>query len=480
MDRSLSTAAPVQVFCSYSHEDEDLRDKLESHLATLRRQGLILSWHDRKIAPGSHWKNQIDENLEKADLILLLVSADFINSDYCHDVEVKRAMERQRCGEVLVVPVILRPVEWQSLPFGSLQALPRDGLPVTRWPNLDEAFLNVTTGIRKIVATLRTPRRKSRNASPMLEKSRYKRATYSIKIQGTITEFDDQRLESIVGRLKDLSGDVSLTLKRIEPGSVLLIFTGTEEGFSVLSRLMRSDALSRELQETVTAVWRGTAKQSMAATENRSIRVFVSSTFRDMMEEREILIKQIFPQHRKLCENRGVTWTEVDLRWGITQEQAERGEVLPICLAEIERCRPYFIGLLGERYGWVANEIPQELIETHPWLAEHQTHSVTELEILHGVLNNPAIASRAFFYFRDPAYIESLPPERRKDFIEQDTVAKKKLASLKDRIKESGLAFKEGYANPEALSACAPRFDHCHQSAVSNRGGARSFGARGC
>jgi hypothetical protein len=79
----------------------------------------------------------------------------------------------------------------------------------------------------------------------------------------------------------------------------------------------------------------------------RTIRVFVSSTFRDMQAERDVLMKFVFPKIRRLCAERGVTFTEVDLRWGITQEQAERGEVLPICLAEIERCRPYFIGIDG-------------------------------------------------------------------------------------------------------------------------------------
>ena len=87
--------------------------------------------------------------------------------------------------------------------------------------------------------------------------------------------------------------------------------------------------------------------------ENRQIRVFISSTFRDMKAERDHLVKFIFPQFRKLCESRGVIWGEVDLRWGVTDEQAAEGKVLPICLEEIKRCRPYFIGLLGERYGWV-------------------------------------------------------------------------------------------------------------------------------
>src|SRR5712692_3979980 len=95
----------------------------------------------------------------------------------------------------------------------------------------------------------------------------------------------------------------------------------------------------------------------------REIRVFVSSTFRDMQEEREELVKRVFPQLRKLCESRGVTWAEVDLRWGISDEQKSEGKVLPICLAEIDKSRPYFIGLLGERYGWIPDAISQELIK---------------------------------------------------------------------------------------------------------------------
>ena len=159
----------------------------------------------------------------------------------------------------------------------------------------------------------------------------------------------------------------------------------------------------------------------------RVIRVFVSSTFRDMVEEREQLAKHVFPALRKLCESRGVVWGEVDLRWGITEEQSERGEVLPICLDEIQRCRPYFIGLLGERYGWVPDAIPPQLIEREPWLREHLNHSVTELEILHGVLNNPAMADHAFFYFRDPAYVRNgwISRNRRARRRSPNTVRKK-------------------------------------------------------
>jgi hypothetical protein len=204
------------------------------------------------------------------------------------------------------------------------------------------------------------------------------------------------------------------------------------------------------------------------STEPRVIRVFVSSTFRDMQAERDELVKFIFPQLRKLCESRGVTWGEVDLRWGITDEQTAEGKVLPICLEEIQRCRPYFIGLLGERYGWIPDEIPEELIQRQPWLAERFDHSITELEILHGVLNNPGMAEHAFFYFRDPAYIDTLPPQQRSRFQEEPATEeiaqfgieeanrrsetrKGKLTALKERILESGYLVRSGYPNPKQL-----------------------------
>lgn len=191
--------------------------------------------------------------------------------------------------------------------------------------------------------------------------------------------------------------------------------------------------------------------------DNRTIRVFISSTFRDMQAERDILIKKIFPQLRKMCEERAVTWTEVDLRWGITDEEKSEGKVLPLCLAEIQRCRPYFIGLLGERYGWVPEGIPEDLLEMEPWLAEHLSHSVTELEILHGVLRDPVMADRALFYFRDPRFLDNISAGEKADFLPEDDASRDKLADLKARIRAAhasgSLVYepRENYPAPEAL-----------------------------
>ncbi|MDJ0578447.1 toll/interleukin-1 receptor domain-containing protein [Crocosphaera sp.] len=145
----------VEVFFSYSHKDESLRDELEKHLSTLKRQKVISAWYDRDITAGTEWKGQIDEHLESAQVILLLISADFLASDYCYDIELKRAMERHELGEARVIPIILRDVDWKGATFGKLQALPRNAKPITSWDNEDEAFTNVAKGIRKAVDKLK-------------------------------------------------------------------------------------------------------------------------------------------------------------------------------------------------------------------------------------------------------------------------------------------------------------------------------------
>jgi internalin A len=144
----------LRLFCSYSHKDEDLRNQLERHLKLLQHRGVITSWCDRLIEAGQDWKGLISENLERADLILLLVSADFIASDYCYNIEMTRALERHKAGEAWVIPVILRDVDWSDAPFGKLQALPKNGKAVRRWPDRDAAWCNVVEGIKAAAVEL--------------------------------------------------------------------------------------------------------------------------------------------------------------------------------------------------------------------------------------------------------------------------------------------------------------------------------------
>jgi hypothetical protein len=156
-------AKPVEIFCAYSHKDESLRDELEAHLSILKRRGLISAWHDRRISPGMRWDDEIGAHLNSADIILLLVSSDFINSEYCWNREVTQAMKRHLEREARVVPVILRDCVWDGTPFSALQALPKDGKPVKKWASQDEAFKDVVLGIRTVAEELsrRAPGRSS-------------------------------------------------------------------------------------------------------------------------------------------------------------------------------------------------------------------------------------------------------------------------------------------------------------------------------
>src|SRR5262249_21747390 len=147
------------LFLSYSHKDELLRNELVNHLRILTREGVIASWDDRKILPGDEWDHQIHAQLRTADIVLLLISVDFIASDYCNDVEVHLALQRHAAGDVCVIPIILRPVDWTRAPFSKLQALPTNGKPVTSYSDRDEAFVDVAQGIRKVADTLRAQRK---------------------------------------------------------------------------------------------------------------------------------------------------------------------------------------------------------------------------------------------------------------------------------------------------------------------------------
>ena len=140
-----------KIFFSYSHADEELADMLQKHLAAMKNSGLITTWHDRCVRAGDDFGQEIDKNLDDADVILLLISSDFIASRYCYEIEMARAIERHEANEARVIPVILRPCDWHDTPFGKLLAAPKDGKPVRKWPDLDEAFLDVVNAIKVAV-----------------------------------------------------------------------------------------------------------------------------------------------------------------------------------------------------------------------------------------------------------------------------------------------------------------------------------------
>jgi formylglycine-generating enzyme required for sulfatase activity len=146
---------PIEVFFSYSREDKPLRDKLEIALSSLKRHGVISSWHDRQILAGSEWKEEIDHHIKTADVILLLISPHFIASEYCYEIELPDAMARHDAGEACVVPILLRPVlAWKQFSFAKLQVYPSGGKPITKWTDEDDAFLDVAEGIQQAVDQL--------------------------------------------------------------------------------------------------------------------------------------------------------------------------------------------------------------------------------------------------------------------------------------------------------------------------------------
>ncbi len=181
--------APIDVFISYSHKDDDLRSKLVTHLSSLKRQRKIADWFDQEIEAGSEWEAQLKERLESSPVILLLISADFLASDYCYDIEMKRAIERHKLGTALVIPIILRPCDLDGSPFMELQALPQDLKPITQWDDQDLAFLDVAKGIRRAVESL-----------PSIESKAKKERVASVFITGAPIEHP----KNFFGREKEL------------------------------------------------------------------------------------------------------------------------------------------------------------------------------------------------------------------------------------------------------------------------------------
>ncbi len=144
--------SPLKIFVSYAHEDENFRNELLKHLRLIEKQGYVESWHDREITAGAEWREEIDQHLQESDIVLLLVSADFVNSEYCYDIEMQTAIEAHNSGKNLVIPILVRPVSnWEEAPFGKLQILPTNTKPVSNWDIQDAAWADIVSGILKAV-----------------------------------------------------------------------------------------------------------------------------------------------------------------------------------------------------------------------------------------------------------------------------------------------------------------------------------------
>src|SRR5712692_3640397 len=144
----------IKLFYCYAREDKALRDELEIHLSNLKRQYHLTNWHDREILPGENWEQAIDTHLSTSHLILLLISPNFIASDYCYGKEMAKALEREKAGTCRVIPILLRPTDWENAPFSHLQLLPTDARPVTSWTDRDSAFWDIAKETRKAIQEL--------------------------------------------------------------------------------------------------------------------------------------------------------------------------------------------------------------------------------------------------------------------------------------------------------------------------------------
>ncbi len=155
LDNYKKQSEKLDIFVSYSHKDKVLRDELANHMSTLRRQDIIRDWYDGDIIPGTKWDQQIFDHLKTAKIILILISSDFIASDFCYSIEMKQALDRHNNNEARVIPILLRPTDWEGAPFDKLQILPNQAKAVTRWNSPDDAFEDIVKGIKRVIRDLK-------------------------------------------------------------------------------------------------------------------------------------------------------------------------------------------------------------------------------------------------------------------------------------------------------------------------------------
>ena len=171
----LPMPSTIDILCCYARKDQDLLENLKTHLMPLQRQGSITLWSDTNINAGDVWEKELHQHLDSAHIVLLLISADFIASDYAYSKEMTRALERHEQGDVRVIPIILRRTLWQNAPFAKLQVLPRDAKPVVNWQDKDEAFYDIAEQISLVVKELQV-QQILREAQLLYEKQNYEGA----------------------------------------------------------------------------------------------------------------------------------------------------------------------------------------------------------------------------------------------------------------------------------------------------------------
>lgn len=201
---TLLRADGLDVFYCYAHEDQLFRDQLEQHLSNLKRFYHLRTWSAHQIAPGENWQSVLEEKLQTADLIFLLISPAFMASDYCYTKEMDHALARHNRGEARAIPILLRPVHWKNAPFSTIQMLPKGALPVASWHNSDDAFYSIVLGIEEIIENLLSSRRSQ--PSPAMRRSEEVSSSYQKQetSQAKEEEMRNDRAENRTSQLVDV------------------------------------------------------------------------------------------------------------------------------------------------------------------------------------------------------------------------------------------------------------------------------------
>lgn len=221
----------VSLFFSYSHRDEQYRDELETHLAMLKREGLIDAWHDRRIDAGAEVHNEISGHLEESNIILLLISPYFLASDYCYEKEMTRALERHNKGDAVVIPVIVHPCDWATAPFRNLRATPPDGKPISKFPNLHDAYLAIVKDLRQAISKIEAASQKndtSKTGRPRSIRATSGKRSSNLRIKRDFSDHDQDEFldssfefmanffESSLEELKGRNAGIDVHYKRID------------------------------------------------------------------------------------------------------------------------------------------------------------------------------------------------------------------------------------------------------------------------
>ena len=245
-------AKSVEVFYSYALEDTLFQKELEKHLSILKRQKLITAWQYHEITAGSESAQEIHTHLNSAQIILLLVSSDFLASDYCYEIEMQRALERHKAGEACVIPIILRPVDWKDAPFGKLEPLPKGGKPITSWQGRhgrDQAFLDVTLGIRKVLEERNLRKSSTENRIEVYRETSNEH--YTVEVDASIALVHTQRADQLyeLKRFKEalasynyaVNYDSRYTLAYRVRGETLYMLIRYEEALLAYKEVLRLD-----------------------------------------------------------------------------------------------------------------------------------------------------------------------------------------------------------------------------------------------